>query len=467
MREAQCLPEFSAAEQRPALLARTATHSKLQSQVSTQNLSAKQTDGVVMTVETVEEVAELHLWQQGDEQMYTLENVEKRYENRFNVDLLQLVNTTWWPTALRGAPIDGWEGDVARTWTLPQPNHELMVINLVKALMDPDETWSWDEANQLAREAWESDSKGKGTLTRTLFCDSLFELADVWTTTVEGAEYVQFLRRLFDAIGVPPSQGWKSLDDIASILGDRHPDQDERKKRRNGHRKRRAAVTIQSSSRKKGGRKHFQEKRGAATRIQAHARRKREQAAFEAKKAAAVKIQALARGNIARHDATQDKHALPNIKQPARYLLPKKRPPTRLLDRQKTARALPRMGQSRSVGALPVIKEAPQLLIPAAGRPKARDVRPPKVTYAMVPAPALPGVLRTAAQCNQAGILRAARGLLEGDITNPRELMRPLAGLGTKVSPAGSPARIDPVPAGACVYFKGKILEDVSSFRHV
>ena len=131
--------------------------------------------------------------------------------------------------------------------------------------------------------------------------------------------------------------------------------------------------------------------------------------AFREKQQAATAIQAVVRGRAARKGAAHS-DGRPNVSQPARYMVPKARPPTRLLDRQKALGS--KFGTSRS---LPIIKEAPMLAIPAAGRPRRIPaVHTPKVTLRFFEAPTgPPGVLRTA---DQASILRAARELAEGEL---------------------------------------------------
>ena len=46
--------------------------------------------GVVTTVESKEEAEKLRLWQQGDEEMYTVQSVQARYENRFDPEVVSV-----------------------------------------------------------------------------------------------------------------------------------------------------------------------------------------------------------------------------------------------------------------------------------------------------------------------------------------------------------------------------------------
>lgn len=63
------------------------------------------------------------------------------------------------------------------------------------------------EAIECAEEDWEMDRQGRSALDRTLFCDALFQLADMWTHTTEPAEYVDFLWRLLGHIAHKPGSG--------------------------------------------------------------------------------------------------------------------------------------------------------------------------------------------------------------------------------------------------------------------
>jgi hypothetical protein len=162
--------------------------------------AAAPVDGVVTVVMSIEEAASLHMWQQGDEEMYTLQHVQERFFNRFHPEVVQLLSSVWWPTALRGLPIEGWDGDTLRTWSMPQRNHALMIVKLCRALLEPGEPWDAAEAERFACTAWEEDTKGTHVLNRIRFCDSIFEVADIWTLSTEADEYVAFLRRLMDAV---------------------------------------------------------------------------------------------------------------------------------------------------------------------------------------------------------------------------------------------------------------------------
>ena len=320
--------------------------------------------GVVTTVESKEEAEKLRLWQQGDEEMYTVQSVQARYENRFDPEVVSVIMDDWWPAALQYASESGDVGsstkDIRRTWTLPRYNHFQMLTRQIKALLEPHEAWDEVESQRLAQAAWESDCNKEGRLTRTLFCDSIFELADTYTLTTEASEYVEFLRKLLEAVA--HMDRWKSYGEILRISA-KPPVQEERQKRRNGHKRRRAAVVIQNTSRRKGAQTTYQVKRNASIKIQAVARRKGAQTTYQAKRQASVKIQRIARGKKDRtrvqnkrlaasmnaSAALSEMQALvreregrltsmprrpPRLEQDSRYRLPKLRPPSSRWKRQ-------------------------------------------------------------------------------------------------------------------------------------
>ena len=48
-----------------------------------------------------------------------------------------------------------------------------------------EDDFSEEEALQSAKEDWEDDSKGSDEMLRSDFLDSLFELADMWTDSID------------------------------------------------------------------------------------------------------------------------------------------------------------------------------------------------------------------------------------------------------------------------------------------
>ncbi len=55
-----------------------------------------------------------------------------------------------------------------------------------------------EEANQIAECDWRHDSsKSQDGITKNLFFDSMFECCDLWTSSVELSDYINFLEWLF------------------------------------------------------------------------------------------------------------------------------------------------------------------------------------------------------------------------------------------------------------------------------
>ena len=211
---------------------------------------------VTMEVSTVEAAAQMRLWEQGDESLYTLKALEARFRNRTHPEVLKCLQL-WWEICRRSAPAEAPSAaaaalsekaaveahlrrgrvdleeqeaaraqeeariaadmrrkgrasrlpqfrrrtqDVARSVrlrenaVLPRAAHQLLCVALVRALLEEDEAWDEQEALRLARQAWETDTRGENALSRTLFNDSLFELADMWTVSHEADECVALPR---------------------------------------------------------------------------------------------------------------------------------------------------------------------------------------------------------------------------------------------------------------------------------
>jgi len=68
---------------------------------------------------------------------------------------------------------------------------------LYKCLLTP---YDEDDARRCAASEWKQDCKGAKGLDRVLFCDTIFEAADIWTRSVDVDEYVAWLRTVLAAI---------------------------------------------------------------------------------------------------------------------------------------------------------------------------------------------------------------------------------------------------------------------------
>ena len=74
----------------------------------------------------------------------------------------------------------------------------MMVHYKFAAVLIPD--LSPDEAHDSAEEDWLADAHGADRMSKAQFLDSLFELADLYTTGIDGGAYATWLRRLFRRI---------------------------------------------------------------------------------------------------------------------------------------------------------------------------------------------------------------------------------------------------------------------------
>ena len=155
----------------------------------------KHNNAVKTTVESHDELANLKTWEQGDDAMYTKENVERRLKNRHHPKVNKLLNL-WWKNAMAAFLKKNSRADPE---SMPKSVYMDVYIRMCEALLDEDEVWDAAEARRITEESWEEDSQGLGALTRTMFADGLFELTDVWTESVAPKEYCDFLRRKLTA----------------------------------------------------------------------------------------------------------------------------------------------------------------------------------------------------------------------------------------------------------------------------
>jgi hypothetical protein len=152
----------------------------------------------------------LQYWDQGDALLYEKDALARRIALRRH-PLVRGALHRWWETALRSVQTgtagrrpakgeaDGAGGEVQVTRIKPW-QYRLVMHKVYKALV---EEWNPEAADACALEDWERDSKGGEDMTRELFNDALFELADVWTHGIDPRLYQTFLDMLFLGIAVP------------------------------------------------------------------------------------------------------------------------------------------------------------------------------------------------------------------------------------------------------------------------
>ena len=187
-----------------------------------QQIMTEAPEGVRTSIDEDEEP--VPFWQQGDLAFYSKDSLKKRYELRHHDDVMEQLQL-WWYTALRSMQ----SGDVADAHELVRERYVEVSIRIYKAMI---EDFDLREAEKSAADDWEHDSRGATTLGRERFMDSMFELADVWTHSMEPIEYSFFLKTLFGQVaqGEPPDQYfWREVKDIeyGGYAGDEHDGHDE------------------------------------------------------------------------------------------------------------------------------------------------------------------------------------------------------------------------------------------------
>ena len=85
---------------------------------------------------------------------------------------------------------------------VPEITKTIFVIVMAKVykLMIPPSDFDPIKAREGAHEDWQRDLRGGTKMTKELFCDAIFELAELWAQTGRAAEYVAFLRGLLRGI---------------------------------------------------------------------------------------------------------------------------------------------------------------------------------------------------------------------------------------------------------------------------
>ena len=154
------------------------------------------------------------IWQQGDMSLYTDAAVQKRAAVRHDAGVLKYLHV-WWETALRSMrrSLQSGRSHTHSEHGLSKEEYISMMKKIYKVMIDE---YDEDDALECAEEDWEKDAQGSTALSRELFCDAIFELADVWTRTCESQEYIDFLSMLHAAIAVLDGDEyiWKGDDAI-------------------------------------------------------------------------------------------------------------------------------------------------------------------------------------------------------------------------------------------------------------
>lgn len=143
----------------------------------------------ITEVENAEDIAKLKWWQQGDKTLEEAEALEKRFANRRHPAVLRELGL-WWDAAVRGTFKDSDPmkprqpaSSTADHFVAPSDDfldhlhYTAIFTKIGLALSEADEGADVEEARENAELAWAEDSKGRDTLSRKRWLDTVFELA--------------------------------------------------------------------------------------------------------------------------------------------------------------------------------------------------------------------------------------------------------------------------------------------------
>ena len=290
---------------------------------------AIQTGKAVIEVEDPANLEEVAYWQQGDASLATKEKMAERQALRYHPRVLEALQL-FWEAAQRSMQ----SGGDSSASELSQEGHALMLRRIYKVMIREFDS---DDCDKCIAEDWERDAKGKDKLSRKLFCDAFFELADNWTQGISAVEYALFLKTLYDSVTVqkaiygPDGQlmmvsfVWKDEQDC--IFDEAYAVEDEEEAAPEMQDPLDAEPASPMSPMSEPGKdyrddakKNVQKKaeksasqNTAATKIQARHRAKKACKETEEKQQALKTIQKHARGRAARKQAKKTKTAGPNF----------------------------------------------------------------------------------------------------------------------------------------------------------
>ena len=135
----------------------------------------------------VEDGRQAAYWQQGDERLSTAEAFHARFSLRRD-PLVRASLHAIWEATLRSIQSSDRSGT-----QLNFDGYKLLFTRVYRVVLDGDDL---DDIDASIEEDWETDRKGHDSLTREQLCDSLFELCDHWTASIDRVEYSQWLDNL-------------------------------------------------------------------------------------------------------------------------------------------------------------------------------------------------------------------------------------------------------------------------------
>ena len=246
---------------------------------------------IIVQVDNEAELNSVAYWEQGSESLSKEDRLKRRRSLKSDEGVRAALHA-W----LVAAQANGCCTDVAEP-ALQRDGYHAIMLRFHKILLDD---FDYKMAKAMVEQDWVDDlgdSDGSDGMPQEVFFSALFELADVWTPSIDAAVYAAFLRRLLTSC-VDQNGNLRSLQSIqfdAALAvelaeGARRAALDEAK--------------MESRSRRAEAKRLAVERRNGAIGIQAQ--RRRQIAAREAKerKRAAALIQADGRAALERRAAT-------------------------------------------------------------------------------------------------------------------------------------------------------------------
>ena len=137
-------------------------------------------------------------WMQGDESLNTKAAWAQRMKLRAHPTVLAKLQM-WWECMIASVQ----SVDPERI-TIDKASYVRVSRLLHKAII---EEWDEADATQCAEDDWKNDAGGRSSIDQGRFLDCVFELADIWTRTIEADEYASFLQRLLDDVATTGGDG--------------------------------------------------------------------------------------------------------------------------------------------------------------------------------------------------------------------------------------------------------------------
>ncbi|CAM9875834.1 unnamed protein product [Chrysoparadoxa australica] len=138
----------------------------------------------------------------GDPAYNTPENMAKRSKLRYDPRIQTQVQLFY--NSLPKDAIDS-KGSIRKS------DVQHMYIMIMRSLYPP-EKFTLGGASKVVSEEWHREMGGSERMTLEQFKDSMFELADMWTDTIDAEVYARFLADLFKTVTGVPAEGKKARE---------------------------------------------------------------------------------------------------------------------------------------------------------------------------------------------------------------------------------------------------------------